>query len=473
MAKIDIGKKDLVWLYVSRFLTISINILFLPLVIRFLSEEELGLWYVFVSISQIINLFDFGFNSTVSRHMTYAWSGAEHLEKTSVSKSYSEDANIDLVSEIIITCRLVYLIISVIALATMATFGTAYIYKVVENGLTTDIMAAWIIYIISVFLNMFYGYWSSLLQGIGAIAERSKMSVYSKASQIVIAMVLIFGGFGLLGFVISYFISGLILRIIGKVYFNRRIKGIVIKQKVELGKIQKCFAAVWGTAWKDGIVMLAQFMSTQANTLICAYYIDLASTSVYGIMTQIVSVIASTAAAYFAAYQPAFSSAYLRRDKNEQKKIVCITDFVYKLIFAIGVISLFTVGIPLIRLIRPGIQIRIGFSVLLCVFYYFFNQKDLFASMIASSNEVPFWPAYVITAICSFFLSAVFVRFFNQGIIGLVIAQLLVNMVYNFWRWPMYIMKRIGIGYFEIYTVGFKYVKSKIEMLLIQFKRGR
>ena len=71
MAKVNVRKKDLLWVYASRFLTLGINILLLPLIMRYLSEDELGLWYVFSSIAPDVNIFDFGFNSTISIHMTY------------------------------------------------------------------------------------------------------------------------------------------------------------------------------------------------------------------------------------------------------------------------------------------------------------------------------------------------------------------------------------------------------------------
>ena len=113
MAKISVGKKDLLWVYWSRFLTIGINVLLLPLIMKYLRDEELGLWYVFASISQIVNLFDFGFNSTISRHMTYAWSGADKLKKKSTAEGYSNTTNTKLVSELIVTCKMIYLIISI------------------------------------------------------------------------------------------------------------------------------------------------------------------------------------------------------------------------------------------------------------------------------------------------------------------------------------------------------------------------
>ena len=50
--------------------------------------------------------------------------------------------------------------------------------------------------------------------------------------------------------------------------------------------------------------MIAQYLSTQANTLICAYFVDLNSTSSYGVITQIGSMMGALAASYYAAYQP-------------------------------------------------------------------------------------------------------------------------------------------------------------------------
>ena len=461
MSRIQVGKKDLIWVYTSRFLSIGINILLLPLIMKFLRDEELGLWYVFASISQVVSLFDFGFNATISRHMTYAWSGASKLEKNSVSDSYNNGINSTLVSEIIVTCRFVYLIISCISLLIMATLGTLYIYKVVNTNMTDTILVAWIIYMISVFINMFYGYWSSLLQGIGAISERNRMGIYSKLSQILVATILILLGFGLVGFVISYFISGCVLRIAGKIYFTKKTKEIEINKKISFSSIRNCFSAVWSTAWKDGIVMISQYIATQANTLICAYYIDLASTSLYGVMTQVVSIIASIAASYFNAYQPVFSGACLERNVEKQKQIVCTTNFIYKSLFILGVVALFLLGIPLIKILRPGMKIDILFVVLLCLFYYFFNQKDLFASMISSFNVIPYWRAYVISAFASLFLSIVFVKIFQMGIIGLVLAQIIINVLYNYWKWPIYIMNRIGIKYKEIYKIGYIYIKSR------------
>lgn len=458
----EIGKADIRWTYVTKFFTLGVNIILLPLIMAYLSDTELGLWYVFASISQVVNLFDFGFTSTISRHMTYAWSGAEELQKNSVKIcTLTKERNFPLMSQIIITCKFVYWIISLISLLLMCTVGTVYIYQVTGSKMSEGILFSWIIYVIAVFLNLLYGYWSSLLQGIGAVAERNKMAIYSKIIQIILAFVLLKNGMGLLGFVISYAISGITLRFFGKLYFQRKTFDLKLNYHYQIKDIKFCFSKIWATAWKDGIVMLAQYLSTQANTLICAYLIDLSTTSTYGIITQIGSIIGSFASAYYSAYQPRYSSLCLIGDKYQLKRLTCKCIFVYKGIFGIMSFGFFIVGIPLLLYIRPGMKIDIKMAFIVCLFYYLYNQHSLFCSMIASTNRVPYYKSFLITAIGSVGLSVLMTDLLYLGIWGLILAQIIVNLTYNNWYWPQFVMKEQKICYKEIYIIGFQQLKKE------------
>lgn len=461
-----VRKKDVIWSYLARTFSLSVNVILLPLIMRFLSDTDLGLWYVFASISQVVNLFDFGFNATLSRHMTYAWSGASKLEKTNTTDVISEGKNYRLIKTVIQTCRVVYFLISLLALVVMLSVGSIYIKGVLRNDFIIEYKIAWLIYSGAVFVNLFYGYWASLLQGIGAVAERNKMNVFAKIIQLLLATILLFMGAGLIGFVISYAISGMVLRFLGKYYFRRKLERIKLSYDISQKDIKDCFSAVWATAWKDGLVMMAQYLSTQANTLICAYYIDLSATSSYGVITQIASVLSSMAMAYYSAYQPMFSSLCLKRDNDGQKKIVGSSSFVYKVIFLLGTLAFVGVGVPLLKIIRPGMTYDYILIVAVCLFYYLYNQHALFASMIASFNEIPYYKSYVISALFSVLISLIVTKFMSYGLWGLVCTQIIVNLIYNNWKWPSYLLKKINMKYYEIYSVGFNEMKLKIRGIM-------
>src|SRR5699024_3097617 len=76
----NIGKKDVVWGYISLILIQGINVILLPFILVFLSNKELGLWYTFTSLYGLAMLIDFGFQATISRNISYIWSGAENIQ---------------------------------------------------------------------------------------------------------------------------------------------------------------------------------------------------------------------------------------------------------------------------------------------------------------------------------------------------------------------------------------------------------
>lgn len=78
---INARKKDVIWNYLSIFFNLGSSVIFLPVMIHYVSPDIVGLWYVFVSIGAIVQLFDMGFNPTISHSVTYAWSGASDLKK--------------------------------------------------------------------------------------------------------------------------------------------------------------------------------------------------------------------------------------------------------------------------------------------------------------------------------------------------------------------------------------------------------
>lgn len=457
----NVTRRDIIWTYLAKFFSLGVNIILLPMIMSYLTDTELALWYVFASISQVVNLFDFGFNPAISRHLTYAWSGAKELQKQHVGEFEEGKRNEALVIKVYHTCKVIYFIISILALVIMLTVGSVYLYEVLDHEITKRILASWMVYAFSVFLNLFYGYWSSLLQGVGAIAERNKITVYAKCVQIIIAVLLLSRGYGLLGFVISYAASGISVRLAGKHYFLQYIRDIDVKGKIPLAEIRKTVSTIWFTAWKDGAIMLAQYFSTQANTLVCAYYIDLGSTSSYGVLTQIFSTVAAVASALYSSYQPMLGSAALQRNVRKQKEIVCKTGCAYEAIYALLTVAFFVVGIPLLKIIRPSMTLDIGLAFALALFYFLYQRHCLYCSMISAENDLFFYKSFLVTAFVTILCSVIVSKYLNFGIWGLVGTQILANLVYNNWKWPSYMRKKLHLKQKDIWLVGIKSILGK------------
>lgn len=56
---IEIGKLDIVWSYISKFLGMASGVLVLPFILNKLSPEEIGLNYLMLTIGSMVYLFDY------------------------------------------------------------------------------------------------------------------------------------------------------------------------------------------------------------------------------------------------------------------------------------------------------------------------------------------------------------------------------------------------------------------------------
>lgn len=114
---INTNKSDIVWNYLGIITSLGSQVILLPILIKFLEPDVLGLWYIFVSIGSLVLLFDFGFNPTIARTVSYCWSGAKSLNKIDVEYIEKDsNTNYELLYYVIKTCKILYLVIAIVAL---------------------------------------------------------------------------------------------------------------------------------------------------------------------------------------------------------------------------------------------------------------------------------------------------------------------------------------------------------------------
>lgn len=89
---VSISKKDILWSYLSQFLSIGAGILILPAILHKLSSQEIGINYILLSISAFIPLLDAGFSPQFTRNITYVFNGANILKKKGMTIYIREEA---------------------------------------------------------------------------------------------------------------------------------------------------------------------------------------------------------------------------------------------------------------------------------------------------------------------------------------------------------------------------------------------
>lgn len=466
---INITKSDVIWNYLGYGLSFGINIFLLPLVLHFLPEKEMGLWYVFMAISSLIILLDLGFTPQISRTITYVYSGATNIEREGIQDTdIKKGVDFKFLCKIIYTSKYMYIIIATIALFLLLTVGTPYIQYVSVDIYSMQILVAWIIFSLACFINLFFSYYTSIFKGIGKFVILSKAAVFSKLSQICVAFVFLYFGFGILAMSISYFFSGIVYRCILYYFFRYKIDiGKKLKESsltIKKSEIFETFKTMSHNAWRDGLVTISRYIFNQSNTLICSAYLGLVETASYALSVQIITVISYVSLIYYTTVQPAITEAIFKKDKEKSIKIFSMAWVIFVLFFIISVFLVAICGKSIFVLIKSQTTFYVKMFVIVAIYTFLEANHSLFASYISTSNRLPYTGAYVASAIFSIVLSIILVTQTHLGIWALIISPLIVQLFYNNWKWPYFVLKENNINLLRLINLGYSEITRYLNL---------
>lgn len=439
--QVGVKKGDVIWSYLSVITTFVASVITLPIIIYYLDGDMLGLWYVFSSLGSITILFDFGFTVTFSRSITYCWSGAKKLTKIGVSDSVSSETDFEMMRNILYTCKRIYLIIALTAFVLLISVGTYYIFYISREISGYTHILSWLIYAIGAFLNLYYNYFDSFLRGVGAVKQANQNRVYARVAQLVVMLILLMSGLGLLGLSIAYLVFGVVFRVLGRSsFYSYQNIGEQLKKvqtPIQKSVFKEMFLTIWFNAWRDGVVSLSIYLSGQATVLLCSLYLSLTETGIYSIGMQIANVVAMLSSALYVTYQPSIQSNWVRGDIREVSRIMSLIVKVFIFSFIAGAIVVTTLGIPILKYIKPDVIIEIPILIGLFISQFMIRYRDCYTSFFSCTNRLIYMPAFLISSILCIVFSVVLLKYYGMGMWGLVIAQIISQGLFNVWYWPL------------------------------------
>ncbi|MFQ6601595.1 O-unit flippase-like protein [Flavobacterium sp. C3NV] len=474
---IKVSKKDIYWSFFTQFFSITSGIITLPMILRMLSVNEIGMNYLILSVGSLITLFDFGFSAQFGRNISYIFGGAQKLQKEGFdSDSYKNNKglNYKLLAIMIKTTRYVFARLAFVILVFMLTLGTLYIYKVTDgfSGIKNSALI-WVIYCFSVFLSVYYSYYTSLLIGKGMIKESQKAIVYSRILQVFLTFLFLFFGMGLLGVVISNFISPILGRYLSyKYFFTDEMISAISNQKIERVDVLDQFSIVWYNAKKLGIASMGSYATSKCGIFLAGMFLSLDKIASYGLMIQLFGVVISVSMVFTTVYQPRFSFLRLSNDKETLLKEFILSVWVFYIIFISGAIGILLFGTDILALIGshtglPTLEIMIVYSIVMLLEL----NHLIFAGFITTGNKIPFIPATLTSGFFIILGTMLVLKFTSLQLLGIIIVQGVVQLCYNNWKWPLVVFEDFNINLKKYIHIGFNEIYKKY--LIIKYDRQK
>ncbi|WP_225749029.1 O-unit flippase-like protein [Paraeggerthella sp. Marseille-Q4926] len=461
---IETRRKDIVWNYIGTIVSMAGGFALIPFLVHFLSEDELGLWYVYMAIANLAVLFEFGFDPTFARNIVYVVSGSKKLSSKGCDRVLSgEGVDWHFLNVVIHSAKVIYGGIALLVLIGLSTFGTAYICYVSAEISSVEIWLSWALFCVAVFFNIYFLWSLTLLRGYGDVAGESRARTYSKLIQLLGSAALLVTGMGLLGVAIGYLTSSLLLRLFAIKYLHshsdvereRKLDG----KKPTWQETREVLGAVGHVACRDGVVSFANYASTQAITIISSLFLGLAATGVFSIILQLANAIVNFAAAYPKSYYPALQSYFVQGNRKKQVEIISTGIVAYWALFVLGTFGVVAAILPLIPLLKPGMEIDLWLFLGMSIYMGLWSQHGLFCNYIVSMNEIPYMVGYLVAAIIGIGLSGLFCGAANLGCWGIVLGQAISQILYNNWKWPRYLCRKLQTNYLALLSGGLRHWK--------------
>lgn len=466
--EIRVTKGDVIWNYLGTFFNVFYGILLMPFVYKLLTIDELGLWYVFSSVSQFTTLFDMGFSVTMSRHIAYCISGANNICQKGV-KVINEDASINpvLLKQIILVSKFIYTLMALIIFIILQSLGLLYINKISMNFYIHHKELIWRLFATSIGLNIYLNYYLSIIRGSGKIKEINKAYILSKVIVLITNVIFLFLGYGLLSVSISQIISTLFLFIL-LVYYSRPVLKIVKNNKKDINFIQEILecrnviSKIWYGAYREGLVTLSTYINNQFGTLLISTTGNMKETAAYGICVQFINIVNNIAAAYNIAIRPKIQSLFIKNKIEDIKKYIGISLVVYYSLFICGIIGILVIGSFIIQVLNKNLVIDNFMCIVISVYIFLGKNHSLCAQYISDSNNLPYVKPYIISSGIGIFLVVLLLKYTGLGIYSYILSIMFVQLCYNNWKWPMYLAKQLETSFISLIKNGFIYLKEDI-----------
>lgn len=468
---IRIGRKAIVLSYTRYILTTFSNIIILPVILTHISQEEYGLWSIFLSIDAGIVLIEVGLGSVITRYVTYAYCGADDipLEGLPVIREDGK-SNPQLLFNVVYVARAIYRKIAIIS-AGLFLAATAYVvYLALQLDSLENALLGWFIFCVGSVFRILFTYYSSFIKGIGKIKEVERIQIFLTVLYMVTRMSFTAMGWGLVGLGVANAIDVILGRFL--IYFS--LKGYIhinqdavktAKIRTREGKNTTIKDVIWRNSRQMGIVTITDYITGQGKSLLCSVFLPLTIMGQFSLTNQIVSAVASMSMIPFNTFRIQLGDAIVKQDREKTHEILTFILMMFLGIMTAGSIVTLMFGGRSISLIKSNTSLLENRYVFLLLLYTFILQLNrVCTGYIALKNKQIFIRSYVVASaggIIIAYLSYLVTR--ADGLACYIYSILGAQLVYNAWKWPLYVCRDTGIRVRDIPVKGIKYLIKVIK----------
>lgn len=462
MKKISIIIKNKLFLGVfAKFMSVACGILTLPLIVHYLNKEQITIYFLFVSFSLLAVIIDCGFNPTLTRYFSYIYSGVQEIKNDASEYVNGGHTNFELLNELYLVSRRIYLFLSIIAMVIFYLFGSLYLFFMLgRNSGTLYYLVCWLFYSSASVVNLYYLYITPLIQARGDIHLTYKAIIFSRLITLLLNLLSLLSGFMLLGLSITTVIGAISERYLLYMYLNLKLDGLQNGRIIDFSMFKDYFKMIWNSSYKVAIVSIGGYLSFRCDIFLASHYIGVTKSADYVFTLQCLTILYSVCTVFISVYFPRLSY-YFINDQSAMRELYCFINVLTLVSFLIGASFILFFG----NFVLTGISSKVYLlphEQLVFLLTNFLLETLYFNSlmMISITNKIPFVKSSLVTGISLFLFSLLSLKYTNFGVWGLILCRFIIPLIFNHWYWHYYIRNKLNISYTTFFKIDYKNVFS-------------
>lgn len=447
----NIGKRDVIWGYISTIFTIGAGVILLPFILYKLDADTVGLWNIFQTITSLVFLLDFGFRPSFARNISYIFSGVSCLQKEGVATiEKTAEPDYGLLKGTLTAMRRFYMWMALAVFLLLATAGTAYFLYILQKytGDKKDAFIAWGLLIGINCYNLYTLYYDALLTGKGYIKQSQQITILGQVVYLSVAIGLLYAGFGLIAIVSAQVLSVIIRRVVTHhIFFTRNLKQHLADAAEQDPK--NIISAIAPNAVKMGLTSLGAFLVNKSAMLIGSAFLPLAAVASYGISMQVIDILSRCGTVYYQSFIPKLAQYRAARDMASLKKTYIYSTLSLMVIFLSGGIAFVLLGDWALQLIKSDTTFLPSAMLCTMIVIHFLEQNHAVAAgFIMADNKIPFFIPSLVSGAATVALLWIFLSPLHWGVWGMILAPGIAQLAYQNWKWPSVVIKELmGTSY--------------------------
>ena len=423
------------WSFLVTALRTGGAVLVLPLILRLLPTEQLGMWYVFGSIGSFAALLDVGIGPMATRVAGYFWAGAKRVQAFGIHAG-EENApdgqpNYSGLRDLAATLRRYYKFLGVSVFLVMFFGGGAWVwYKSRGLGSQTTIRGAYLIWCLAALLNFTGDLWPYLLSGIGEVLKAQQILFASLVVYYTFAAAGLLLGTRLLALVGANLLMGLVMRQAGRWILQKQLAAGGGASGGEYRP--ELLKTIWPNAWRLALVSLGAFLIVQANTLICSAFLGLKAAASYGLTMQVVMLISGLSTTWVLVKMPLINQLRAQHRNLEIADLFARRVRLSLITYALGALGFLLIGPWFLTWLHSKTHwIPTGPLILLLVTQMLEMHHALYGSLVLSENRNPFLRPALASGVMIVALSCFLTP--RIGLYGMILSAAVVQAAFNNW----------------------------------------